>query len=80
MAEEILSMAVLEALPGKEEELLSNLRELYTMMHAEATAGIRCIATPCARSSCTSVSGLRPKCEPKPRLILKFIAIVACFR
>jgi quinol monooxygenase YgiN len=35
MAEEIVSMAVLEALPGKEEELLSLLRELYTMMHAK---------------------------------------------
>ena len=35
MAEEIVSMAVLEALPGKEDELLSKLRELYTMMHAK---------------------------------------------
>ena len=35
MAEEILSVAVLEALPGKEEELLATLRELYTMMHAK---------------------------------------------
>ena len=35
MAEEIVSVAVLEALPGKEEELLNLLRELYTMMHAK---------------------------------------------
>jgi quinol monooxygenase YgiN len=35
MAEEILSMAILEALPGKQEELLAKLRELYTMMHAK---------------------------------------------
>ena len=35
MAQEILSMAVLEALPGKQEELLAKLRELYTMMHAK---------------------------------------------
>jgi quinol monooxygenase YgiN len=35
MAEEIVSMAVLEALPGKEEKLLSTLREFYTMMHAK---------------------------------------------
>ncbi len=35
MAEEIVSVAVLEALPGKEEELLKTLRELYTMMHAK---------------------------------------------
>ncbi len=35
MAEEILSMAVLEALPGKEEELLGTLRELYTLMNAK---------------------------------------------
>ena len=35
MAEEILSMAILEALPGKEEELLSTLRELYTLMNAK---------------------------------------------
>jgi hypothetical protein len=32
MADEILSMAILEALPGKEEELLRMLRELYTLM------------------------------------------------
>src|ERR1039457_555147 len=35
MAQEILSIAVLEALPGKQEELLATLRQLYTMMHAK---------------------------------------------
>ena len=35
MADEILSMAILEALPGKEEELLNTLRELYTLMKAK---------------------------------------------
>ena len=35
MAEEVVSVAILEALPGKEEELLSMLRELYSMMHAK---------------------------------------------
>ena len=35
MAQEILSMAILEARPGKQEELLATLRELYTMMHAK---------------------------------------------
>ena len=35
MADEILSVAVLEALPGKETELLAMLRELYTMMNAK---------------------------------------------
>ena len=35
MAEEIVSLAVIEALAGKEDELLSTLRELYTMMHAK---------------------------------------------
>ena len=35
MAEEILSVATLEALPGKEDELLSTLRELYTLVHAK---------------------------------------------
>ncbi len=35
MAEEIVSVAVLEALPGKDEELLAVLRELYTTMHAK---------------------------------------------
>ncbi len=35
MANEILSMAILEALPGKEDELLSILRELYTLMQAK---------------------------------------------
>jgi|SRR5579862_1290061 len=35
MADEIVSLAVLEALPGKEEELLAMLRELYTVMHAK---------------------------------------------
>lgn len=35
MADEILSMAILEALPGKAEELLSMLRELYKLMNAK---------------------------------------------
>jgi quinol monooxygenase YgiN len=35
MAQEIFSIAVLEALPGKQEELLAKLRELYTMMRAK---------------------------------------------
>ena len=35
MAQEIFSIAVLEALPGKQEQLLATLRELYTMMHAK---------------------------------------------
>ncbi len=35
MADEILSVAILEALPGKETELLATLRELYTMMNAK---------------------------------------------
>jgi len=33
MKEEIFSLAVLEALPGKAEELSSTLRGLYTLMH-----------------------------------------------
>jgi len=35
MTNQILSMAILEALPGKEEELLAMLRELYTLMNAK---------------------------------------------
>lgn len=35
MAHEIVSMAILEALPDKEQELLLWLQELYTMMHAK---------------------------------------------
>jgi quinol monooxygenase YgiN len=35
MAQEIFSLAVLEALPGKQEELLAKLRELYTMMRTK---------------------------------------------
>ena len=35
MAERIFSMAILEALPGKEDDLLNLLRELYTLMHAK---------------------------------------------
>ncbi len=35
MAQEILSMAILEALPGKQEELLARLQQLYTMMHGK---------------------------------------------
>ena len=35
MGEQIVSLAVLEALPGKENELLLMLRELYTMMHTK---------------------------------------------
>ena len=35
MADEILSMAILEALPGKEDKLLATLRELYSVMNAK---------------------------------------------
>jgi hypothetical protein len=35
MAAEVVSLAILEALPGKEAELAAWLRELYTMMHAK---------------------------------------------
>jgi len=35
MANEVVSVAILEALPGKEEELLSMLREFYSMMHSK---------------------------------------------
>lgn len=35
MSTEIVSVAILEALPGKEEELIAMLRELYTMMHTK---------------------------------------------
>ncbi|MGA2902937.1 MAG: antibiotic biosynthesis monooxygenase [Candidatus Korobacteraceae bacterium] len=35
MAEEIVSLAVLEALPGKQDDLLSTLRELYRLMRAK---------------------------------------------
>jgi len=33
VADEIVSLAILQALPGKEEELVAMLRELYTLMH-----------------------------------------------
>ena len=33
MAEEVISVAILEALPGKEAELAAMLRELYSMMN-----------------------------------------------
>ena len=35
MSEEVVSVAILEALPGKEEELVALLREFYTMVHAK---------------------------------------------
>ena len=35
VGEEIVSLAILVALPGKEEVLLSMLREFYTMMHSK---------------------------------------------
>jgi len=35
MLEQVVSVAVLEALPGKEEELIAMLREFYAMMHAK---------------------------------------------
>jgi hypothetical protein len=35
LGEEIVSVAIIEALPGKEEELVSMLRELYTLMHSK---------------------------------------------
>lgn len=35
MGEEIVSVAIIEALPGKEEELIAMLRELYSTMRAK---------------------------------------------
>src|SRR5271157_2623425 len=35
MANEVVSVAILEALPGKEEELLTMLREFYAMMKSK---------------------------------------------
>jgi hypothetical protein len=35
MSAEVVSVAILEALPGKEEALLTMLRELYSMMHSK---------------------------------------------
>jgi len=35
MTDEIFSIAVLESLPGKEDELLKTLREFYTLMHGK---------------------------------------------
>lgn len=35
MEEEIVSVAVIDALPGKEEELIAMLRELYSLMHVK---------------------------------------------
>jgi len=35
MANEVMSVAILEALPGKEEALLTMLRELYSMMNSK---------------------------------------------
>jgi hypothetical protein len=35
MLEQVVSVAVLEALPGKEDELIAMLREFYAMMHAK---------------------------------------------
>jgi hypothetical protein len=35
LGEEIVSLAIIEALPGKAEELVSMLRELYTLMHSK---------------------------------------------
>jgi quinol monooxygenase YgiN len=35
MSEELMSVAVLEPLPGKEEELVATLTEFYTMMHTK---------------------------------------------
>ena len=35
MSDEVMSVAVLEPLPGKEEELVATLSEFYTMMHTK---------------------------------------------
>ena len=35
MAEEVFSIAVIESLPGREDELVTILRELYTLMHTK---------------------------------------------
>jgi hypothetical protein len=35
MSEPVVSIAILEALPGREDELLAMLREFYAMMHTK---------------------------------------------
>ena len=35
MSEQVVSVAILEALPGREEELVALLREFYAMMHTK---------------------------------------------
>ena len=35
MPDKVVSVAILEALPGKEEELIAMLREFYAMMHGK---------------------------------------------
>lgn len=35
MSEQVVSIAILEALPGREDELLAMLREFYAMMHTK---------------------------------------------
>ena len=44
MAEEIVSMSILEALPGKEDDLLSMLRELYGLMLLESGRSAEALA------------------------------------
>ena len=75
MTDEILSVAVLEALPGKETELLATLRELYTMMKAKGycrDALHRDSARPGRFVHLRYWTS--PRCVPKPRPIPKSIA------
>ncbi len=76
MADEIVSLAILEALPGKEEELVAMLRELYTLMHTRDTAATRFIATlPVLTASFTPAIGNRKRRAPRRSTILRCIVI-----
>lgn len=81
MAQEILSMAILEALPGKQEELLATLRELYTMMHSK---GYCRDSLHCDSSRPDRFLHLRrwtsPRCAAKRKPILTCIATGKCCR
>jgi hypothetical protein len=76
MAEEIVSLAVIEALPDMRDELLKTLRELSTLMQAKAIPGTHFFAMLLPPSvSCFCGTGALRKCAPRPNPIPRYIAI-----
>ena len=73
MAQEIYSLAILEALPGKAEELTSTLRGLYTLMHAKGYSRDRLYQDPTrpdrfVHLRCWASSEMRAEAQSDPEV------------